>query len=86
MIEHHTSSSYSTTEPLLLAVGMHQSSSPILEMEDDEWEDLCRGCGAWEWIDGEINGEQEGKGGGKKEVERNEFGGEHSTSMEPCLR
>lgn len=59
---------------------MHQSIGPSLEMTDEEWEDLCRGCGAWEWIDGEINGEQEGKGGGKKEVERNEFGGEPSAS------
>ncbi|KAL2053057.1 hypothetical protein ABVK25_006694 [Lepraria finkii] len=74
VIEHHTSSSYSTSETLLLAVGMHQSIGPSLEMTDEEWEDLCRGCGAWEWLDGEINGEQEGKGGGKKEVERNEFG------------
>lgn len=72
IIEHHTASSYSTNEALLLAIGMQQTMSPRLEMCGEEWEDLCRECGGWEWIDGEL----EGDGGGKGKDERNEFGGE----------
>ncbi|KAI4189459.1 MAG: hypothetical protein LQ346_005103 [Caloplaca aetnensis] len=28
-------------------------------MNDDEWEDLCRECGGWEWIDIEATGKNE---------------------------
>jgi len=35
-------------------------------MGDEEWEELGRECGGWEWVDGEIEGD-----GGR----RNEFGG-----------
>ena len=74
VVEHHTGSSYSMSEPLLLAVGVQQSTSPSLEVADEEWEDLCKDCGAWEWIDGELDGGAKADGEGKEE--RNEFGGE----------
>ena len=64
----HTSSSYVTSEPLLLAVGMQQTMSPYLQVTNEEWENLCMDCGSWEWIDGELDG--------KGKMERNEFGGE----------
>ncbi len=63
----------SGSEALLLAVGMQQSVGPSLEIEGEEWEDLCRECGGWEWIDGEI---AEPVDGGRAVVQRNEFGGE----------
>ena len=72
VIEHHASGNYGMGETLMLAIGMHQSVSPSLEMEGEEWEDLCRECGGWEWIDGEA-GEGEG---GKRDERRDEFGGE----------
>lgn len=37
-------------------------------MGDEEWEEMGRDCGGWEWVDGAIEGE-----GGR----RNEFGGEY---------
>ncbi|KAL2048117.1 hypothetical protein N7G274_000028 [Stereocaulon virgatum] len=70
VIEHHTRSSYSISEPLLLAVGMQQGLSPSLEMESEEWEEFCGECGGWEWIEGEVGRGEEGT----KEVGRNEFG------------
>lgn len=70
----HTSSGYVTSEPLLLAVAMQQTTSPILEVSTEEWGDLCMDCGCWEWIDGELDGQNKSIGEGKKE--RNEFGGE----------
>ena len=74
VIEHHTGDAYATSEPLLLAVGMEQTVKPSLMMESEEWEDVCRECGGWEWIDGELGGaEKEGKTGVKEE-ERNAFG------------
>ncbi len=45
---------------------MPQPLTPRLEMGDEEWEELGRECGGWEWVDGEIEGD-----GGR----RNEFGG-----------
>ena len=50
-------------------------------METERWEDVCRECGSWEWIDGTVdakpageaapgNGKREDKGGGIV----NEFG------------
>ncbi len=69
----HTSSSSVIGEPLLLAVGAQQTISPGLEVTNEEWENLCVDCGAWEWIDGELDGKVESSGEGK---ERNEFGGE----------
>ena len=71
---HHTSDTYSTNEPLYLVVGMHQTASPNLQIANEEWEDLCRECGTWEWIDGELGGEE--KVGKQRNEERNEFGGE----------
>ena len=70
-ISHHNeSASYdsaaydSPTDTLLLAVALPQSISPALEVDDAEWEDLCREAGGWEYMDSEAN-----KGG------KNEFGG-----------
>ena len=51
---------------------MHQPLNPRLELSKEEWEDLCRECGGWEWIDGEVDNEV---GKGKEKVDRNEFGG-----------
>lgn len=68
IIAHHTSDavdSYSmSNEPLLLCLGMRESTTPRLEMPDEEWEDFCQESGGWEWIDGEAEG-----------VARNDFGG-----------
>ena len=70
VIEHHNSSSYLTTEPVLLAVGMQQTTTPSLEIPTEEWEELCRECGSWEWIDGTVDGPKLKQ----KEKDRNEFG------------
>ncbi|MCJ1428887.1 hypothetical protein MMC29_006798, partial [Sticta canariensis] len=72
-LTHHASAAASSyafaSEPLLLAVGVHQPLNPCLELSTEEWEDLCRECGGWEWIDGEVGSEM-GKGKG----DRDEFG------------
>ncbi|KAI4118820.1 MAG: hypothetical protein LQ345_001213 [Seirophora villosa] len=52
----NTLSSYNEP-PLLLALGMPQPQRPVLAMTDESWEDLCRACGGWEWIDVEARGE-----------------------------
>ncbi|CAF9904275.1 MAG: hypothetical protein HETSPECPRED_003496 [Heterodermia speciosa] len=61
LITHHTQSavdSYSVNnEPLLLYLGLHQPKVPRLEISNEEWEDMGRECGGWEWIDGEVEGE-----------------------------
>ena len=80
IIERHIGSSYSVEEPLLLAVGMQQTVSPSLEMGPDEWDDLCRECGGWEWIDGELGSEDDDKAGEKGQRQRNEFGGKPKSS------
>ncbi|KAL6721588.1 hypothetical protein ACLMJK_000692 [Lecanora helva] len=74
IIERHDQSSYTTSEPLLLAVGMQQSIVPSLEMNSDEWDNLCRECGGWEWIDGElaVGGDYQEQDEGQEQ--RNEFG------------
>ena len=68
LIAHHTSNdsdSYQMSDgPLLLCVGVHQPIVPHLTLSDEEWEDLCRDCGGWEWIDGEIEGEAKNAYGG----------------------
>lgn len=71
MVSKHTSSVIS--EPLLLAVGTEQTTSPSLEVSHDEWEKLCMDCGSWEWIDGELDGKVEPNKEGHRET--NEFGG-----------
>lgn len=68
LLERNTSPYSLASEPVLLAVGVHQPASPHAEVSDEEWEDLCRECGGWEWVDGEVS-RDEGNGG------RNEFGG-----------
>lgn len=73
VVDHHTETSYVTNEPLLLAVGNRQTASPGLDVAHEEWEDLCRECGGWEWIDGELDGIAGGQG--KNKEKRNEFGG-----------
>lgn len=75
VIEHHTGGSYLMTEPLLLAIGLRQTVTPNLEMKTDEWEDTCRDCGGWEWVDGEIAEVYESEGERRREGKRNEFGG-----------
>lgn len=69
-IGHHATSSYSTSEPLLLTVGMPPSLAPSLDLPTEEWEDLCRDCGGWEWVDGAV-GEEPAE---KIAETRNEFG------------
>ena len=54
-----------SNEPLLLCLGMHEYTTPRLEMPDEDWEDLCQESGGWEWIDGEAEG-----------IGMNDFGGE----------
>lgn len=75
VIEHHNRDAYATSEPLLLAVGMQQTISPCLEMDTEGWEDVCRECGGWEWIDGDIAEVDQPEGEGGSQTERNEFGG-----------
>ena len=72
MVSKHTGSVIS--EPLLLAVGTEQTTSPSLEVSHEDWENLCMDCGSWEWIDGELDGKVESSKEGQRE--RNEFGGE----------
>ena len=83
IIEHHAESSYSTQEPLLLAVGTRQLMNPNLEIGEDEWDEMCRQCGGWEWIDGEVADEMVDEGKGSGEQERNEFGGKLFLSLRP---
>lgn len=57
-------------KPLMLAVGMQHSGviGPSLDKGVEEWEDLCRECGGWEWIDGtEVDDEEEKVDGGLKD-------------------
>jgi len=71
VIEHHTGGKdYAMgNEALLLLVGLPQPLMPRSEMGAEQWEDLGRECGGWEWVDGEAEGDQ---------GQRNEFGGELS--------
>ena len=51
---------------MLLLVGLREKHiSPCSGPANDEWEDLGRESGGWEWIDGDIENAHE----------RNEFGG-----------
>lgn len=80
MISQHAASSYSAPEPLLLALAMPQSTTPALEIEEEDWEDLGRECGGWECIDGGIplssrDGDgNEGPGKGRREGRTNQYG------------
>lgn len=69
LITHHTQEavdSYSVNnEPLLLYIVSHQPKVPRLEISDEEWEEMSRECGGWEWIDGEVEGEGRNEFGGK---------------------
>ncbi|MCJ1343733.1 hypothetical protein MMC31_001929 [Peltigera leucophlebia] len=67
LLERNTTPYSLAPEPVLLAVGVHQPVSPRAEVSTEEWEDLCRECGGWEWVDEEVS-RDEGNGG------RNEFG------------
>ena len=68
---HHTEDSYNTSnEVLLLCIGLHQPTVPQIEISDEDWEDLCREAGGWEWIDGEVEGDG-----------RNEFGGKSTCAV-----
>ncbi len=80
VVEHHRSESYDIGEPLMLAVGMPQLTAPSLEIGDDEWEDLGRECGGWEWIDGGIGGIEGGREKASKILsgEGNHEDGEHN--------
>ncbi|KAL9640403.1 MAG: hypothetical protein Q9164_000285 [Protoblastenia rupestris] len=71
-IAHHTSSSYASAEPLLVALGMFATASPSLDLQSEEWEVLCRDAGGWEYVDGCIGKPMEGDEKGK--VPTNEFG------------
>lgn len=68
LLERNTTPYSLAHEPVLLAVGVHQPVSPRAEVPTEEWEDLCRECGGWEWVDGEVS---------RDEVNgaKNEFGG-----------
>ena len=79
-MSHHISSGYARSEPLLLAVGAQQTANPRLELTDEEWDNICINCGAWEWIDGKLDGKSTADRRGKKE--RNEFGGESVISTQ----
>ncbi|KAL8931333.1 MAG: hypothetical protein Q9211_007043 [Gyalolechia sp. 1 TL-2023] len=63
VLAHHgaTSEEYTAVdhEPLLMVLGMPQTRRPVRTMTDEEWEDLCRGCGGWEWVDSEARGKNE---------------------------
>ena len=72
IIDYHAATSYSLTKPLLLAVVATKSEAPSLEVRSEEWEDLCRDEGGWEWIDGSI-GVLEGGQKGQEKATVNEF-------------
>lgn len=79
VIAHQMRSSYNAPEPLLVALAMPNSMTPALEIEEEEWEDLGRECGGWEYIDGAIPLSVSGdgsKGGEKRKegVQTNEYG------------
>lgn len=82
VLKHHSSSSSSSSTnydtdvdaPLLLAVALPSStvSSSSSEVVDyEEWEDICRENGGWEFIDTTGMNEDKAEGGN----ERNEYGG-----------
>lgn len=52
---------------------MQQTMFPSLVMEIEDWEDVCRECGGWEWIDGELDGVEDHKSTGIAKS-RNAFG------------
>lgn len=59
---------------------MPQPLRPLLPITPEEWEDLCRECGGWEWIDGEATGKNEfgenvGRERLKEALEANEWDG-----------
>lgn len=68
LLERNTTPYSLDPEPVLLAVGVHQPVSPRAEVSTEEWEDLCRECGGWEWVDEEASRGEGNEG-------RNEFGG-----------
>jgi Alpha and gamma adaptin binding protein p34 len=45
----------------LLAVGIKASVTPVIDLNKstEEWEDICREEGGWEWIDAEAKGRNE---------------------------
>lgn len=53
-----------------MALGTRQTSTPALEVTDEEWEGLCADVGGWEWIDGAIDDDEHGDSGER----RNEYG------------
>ncbi|KAL9610040.1 MAG: hypothetical protein Q9167_005225 [Letrouitia subvulpina] len=87
VVAHHRSkegsSSYAVSagmEPCFVALGMAQSLSPRLEFADEEWEDMFRECGGWEWINSEAQGknsfgEKVGMERLKEALEANEWEG-----------
>ncbi|KAI9842158.1 MAG: hypothetical protein M1837_007445 [Sclerophora amabilis] len=54
--------STAAADGILLAVSMPQSTTPSLGLTGDQWEDLCRDIGGFEYVDAEASGT------------RNEFG------------
>lgn len=69
VIEHHSSSNSGSGEDntaLRLVLGLPQPLTPRLALGAEEWDDIGRECGGWEWIDGEM------EGGGSED--RNVFG------------
>ncbi|KAL8710063.1 MAG: hypothetical protein Q9220_005334 [cf. Caloplaca sp. 1 TL-2023] len=87
-LSHHqnsTTSSYTTSDPLLLLLGMPQPLLPLHPISPQEWEDLALDCGNWEYIDSEATGKNEfGEKVGldrlKEALEANEWDGEGGTS------
>ena len=72
MITHHSSNGTEYTDAdtaALFAVALSQGSVSGLEVREEEWEDMCRESGRWEFVDGCISSAP-----GNTEA-RNEFGG-----------
>lgn len=66
MLHHYSRSNYDTDAAALLAVALPPGGVSGLRVAEEEWEDLCRESGGWEFVDGAVGGERGG---------RNEYGG-----------
>ncbi|KAL9094647.1 MAG: hypothetical protein Q9163_006545, partial [Psora crenata] len=58
--------------PLLVALASRASAAPSLDLPHEDWDDLCRDAGNWEYIDGSVDTSKADYRG--KTAAKNEFG------------